>query len=187
MAFVERDTAADGMTWVSTAGTTATTVTTAVWFSRDDSATSTCTSFCAAIPQAARRTLPQIEHRAERRMAEQVEHQAELRLADERADRLLREFLTVDQLAQLAERRWFETVGRSGRRYRLTPAVARVCELDEAGQAVASFCIHPDDGYPSADVVLAQKLLLEADEALFLRTANRTPLFTAAAGGEGAS
>lgn len=42
--------------------------------------------------------------------------------------------------------------------------------------AVEKLCIHPNDWVPDQDNMLAQKLLLEADEAKFRRIANITRL-----------
>ncbi len=48
--------------------------------------------------------------------------------------------------------------------------------LDDKGQERVSYCIHPVEDVPAADKALAQKLLLETDEAAFLATANATQL-----------
>lgn len=37
---------------------------------------------------------------------------------------------------------------------------------------VASLCLHPEDPYPTSDIVLAQKLVLDDDEITFLKKAN---------------
>ena len=62
------------------------------------------------------------------------------------------------------------------RLYRVRPG-SRVERLDPATKKIQSFfCIHTayHYGLPSDDVAIAQKLLLETDEAKFLSTANET-------------
>lgn len=68
------------------------------------------------------------------------------------------------------------------RLYRIRPG-CRVERLDPVTKAIRSyFCIHPANHYelPHEDVALSQKLLLEANEAEFLRLANETPAYRVA-------
>lgn len=46
--------------------------------------------------------------------------------------------------------------------------------IDTSGRPVKSYCIHADSRLPKEDQMLAQKLLLEANEKEFLRIANMT-------------
>jgi hypothetical protein len=55
-----------------------------------------------------------------------------------------------------------------------------VVKLIKDGKPIAQFCIHPETGHalPIEDWAIAQKLMLETDEALLLKTANRRELIT---------
>ena len=126
---------------------------------------------------------PTAEERAEwaRAQAEQAardeQRRREQQEAQERAERLLRECLDAIQQAALDAERAFLVEVKSGRRYRIKRGQAgNVFELDQAGREVSRFCIHPTEFVPDPDVMLAQKLLLETDEAAFRRIANVTRL-----------
>jgi len=98
--------------------------------------------------------------------------------ADARAEKLLIEHLTQAQRECLrANGHFFVEV--SGRRYRIDRAgkSGNVRLVDEAGKIKKKYCIHDrwidaDSVLPVSDNLLAQKLLLETDEAAFLRIAN---------------
>jgi hypothetical protein len=47
-----------------------------------------------------------------------------------------------------------------------------VSRVDESGRVLRRYCIHPPSDYPEEDCALSQKILLETDEAEFLRVAN---------------
>jgi hypothetical protein len=100
--------------------------------------------------------------------------------ADQRAEALLKCFLSSSQRAQYEAERAFEVITcRSGvtRTYRLRKGWAgNVFLLDDKGRQVEKYCIHPDVAVPEADNLVAQKLLLESNEEEFLRVANRTPI-----------
>lgn len=91
-----------------------------------------------------------------------------------RAKRLLNSCLNVRQRAELRSFGWFRvTVGE--RTYRIKSGSSGNVELlGTDGRAVEKYCIHPKEWLPIHDVMLAQKLLLEADEAQFLATANKS-------------
>jgi hypothetical protein len=101
--------------------------------------------------------------------------------AELKARELLLRSLTPEQRASIERHKWFLVEGRSGRLYRIRDqghAVANidVVERDLLGQdrVLHRLCGHLDDGgIPIADHMLAQKLMLEADEDAFLRLANR--------------
>jgi hypothetical protein len=103
--------------------------------------------------------------------------------ATARAERLLRTCLSEAQIADLEARNCFyvEIVGRSGKkeRYRIDRGShGNVKQVDEKGSIIRSFCVQPD-GVPVPDVMLTQKLWLEASEetrAEFWETANITGL-----------
>lgn len=100
--------------------------------------------------------------------------------ADAKADRLLKTILSAEQRVQYERERAFDViVGRTGerRRYRIKHGWAgNVFVVDDRGREVERLCIHPSVQVPIADNLVAQKLLLEADEATFRRTANSTRL-----------
>ncbi len=98
------------------------------------------------------------------------------RAANERAEALLRDHLTAEQAAQLIKADGFDLITDSGKRYRVRRGYAGNVYLIEGEHATRRYCIHPDIHVPDADAMLAQKLLLEADEKAFLRIANETVL-----------
>ena len=86
--------------------------------------------------------------------------------SDLRGRKLLREWLSPEQLAQYDEHGYFEVTGcRTGKRYRISHGVGlNVYELDGAGQPRAGWCFVPKDNLVAGDVMLAQKIALETDE-----------------------
>lgn len=110
-----------------------------------------------------------------------VEREARERIIAEakaKAEVLLRESLDAAQITMLERSDYFEVVApETLRRYRIARGwVGNVKEIDEAGHAVASLCVHPAIDVPHADNMLAQKLFIETSEAEFRRTANISPL-----------
>lgn len=112
----------------------------------------------------------------------QAEEDARLRKieaeeADERAEILLHEHLTLDQIDMLEKMREFLVMGSRGNRYLIRRGRAgNVLGLDEHGKPVRRYCAHPAESVPDPDTMLAQKLMLEIDEDSFLRVANVTVL-----------
>ncbi len=103
--------------------------------------------------------------------------------AKDRAEKLLLEHLNDRQKRDLADKRYFDvTVAdfKKGvrRYYRIHRGRAgNVTQLDGPnGNAIRKFCCHPVENVPDADTMLSQKLMLEACEELFLKTANITEL-----------
>lgn len=92
-----------------------------------------------------------------------------------RAFRLLREWLSPEQRAQFDAEDHFEVIGsHTGRRYRIhRGTVSNVLELDEEGQPKFGWCFLPESALAAGDVMLAQKIALETDEAAVLAIANR--------------
>jgi len=86
--------------------------------------------------------------------------------SDLRGRKLLREWLSPEQLAQYDEHSHFEVIGcRTGKRYRIDHGVGlNVYELDGAGRPRAGWCFVPKDNLVAGDVMLAQKIALETDE-----------------------
>jgi hypothetical protein len=116
----------------------------------------------------------------ERRRAAQAEAariaSEQRKLMRENARRLLVEALHESQREELERDGYFHVETRDGtRRYRLSPSSAPMRIHGEDGRRW-SYCIHPAFGYPPEDVVLAQKLLLEADEDAFLEIANASAM-----------
>jgi hypothetical protein len=114
------------------------------------------------------------EQRLEREQRER-DDAAKEKTRRERAKKVLFSTLNREQREEFAAHEYFE-LQVNGRLYRIRPG-ARVARLDpETKKDLAYFCIHPalEHSLPSEDVALSQKLLLEANEAEFLRVANKT-------------
>jgi hypothetical protein len=92
---------------------------------------------------------------------------------ERRSQRLLRDWLSIDQLAQYDKYRYFEVVGcDSGRRYRVQyGTVSNISELDANGRPILGWCFVPRDNLASGDVMLAQKIALETNERGALKIA----------------
>jgi len=95
------------------------------------------------------------------------------RTPEARSVRLLREWLSPTQRAQLAVTGYFDVLGEpSGRRYRIfTGTSLNVCELDDRGRVRCGWCFVPVGDLPIGDVMLAQKLALETCESAALAVA----------------
>ena len=108
--------------------------------------------------------------------ASQRRYAEERRVADERAEQLLLSCLTAEQRMAWRTRRCFYVILGSGRRYRFDSNTyqGNVKLVNEADEVLSSFCIHLRMGIPIYDHLLAQKLMLEADEQTFMRIANET-------------
>ena len=108
-------------------------------------------------------------------LAENERWRATAAEAEAAAERLLREHLDAEQVAQLERDRAFVVSVSSGRRYKIKRGrQGNVVEIDARGRSLRKFCIHADLYVPDPDTMLAQKLLLETDEAAFHRIANIT-------------
>jgi len=114
------------------------------------------------------------EARYEKKLAEEL---AKREAAQLRAEKLLFTILTPTQVRSYKDDSYFETMV-NGRLYRIKNRVSGNVELIEEGRAVAKYCAHPTDAYetPVPDVMLSQLLMLQSNEAEFLRVANRTVL-----------
>lgn len=91
-----------------------------------------------------------------------------------RGRKLLREWLSAEQLAQYDAHNYFEVIGcHSGKRYRIRHGMrTNVYELDDAGRPATGWCFAPKDDLVASDVMLAQKIALETDEKGALSVAN---------------
>lgn len=78
------------------------------------------------------------------------------------------------QKQTLDKDRCFYLTSSSGKRYRIDRGRSQNVRLVEetTGKVVRTYCAHPVEAVPDPDTMLAQKLMLETDEAAFLRIAN---------------
>ncbi len=144
----------------------------------------------AEIQRYSRRKLSEAELLAaleqEKKAREEAERRAaEAKAAEKRADDLLRLCLTPKQIDDFEKKNCFyveiegpnfETTGKK-ERYRIDRGShGNVKQIDERGSIIRSFCIQPS-GVPAGDILLTQKLWLEASEQTreeFWATANIT-------------
>jgi hypothetical protein len=97
-------------------------------------------------------------------------------MARQRGLELLKANLTPDQLDQFLAYRRFDVVGGvTGRTYRIRLAVGpmHVEELDRQGRCVRRLCFYPRGRLVYGDIMLAQKVALEAFEVEALAIANK--------------
>jgi hypothetical protein len=129
----------------------------------------------------AQRLAVEVANRAWReRQAAIVAEEAE---ASVRAERLLVEHLSDEQRAEYELLKRFHVIV-GDRKYRVERGWSGNVKLIEAAPdgefVVESHCIHPREQVPYEDNMLAQKLLLEADEEAFRRISNISRLRRAA-------
>src|SRR5258708_10878582 len=79
---------------------------------------------------------------------------------------LLKEWLSPEQSAQYAAKSYFEVTGcHSGKRYRINQGTSmNIHELDGAGRPRVGWCFAPKGYLVAGDVMLAQKIALEAND-----------------------
>jgi hypothetical protein len=89
--------------------------------------------------------------------------------------KLLREWLSPEQLAQFNANSYFDVIGcDSGKRYRIRYGSSmNIEELDDRGRPRACYCFLPDLHLVPGDILLAQKIALEANEVAALAIANK--------------
>jgi hypothetical protein len=104
--------------------------------------------------------------------------EGERKLARERAEMLLMENLMPAQREELKQNGYFtlRRIDEKGTRfYRIHRGRSRnVEQVTEEGRRIMTLCAHPHENVPDADTMLAQKLMLMANEQEFLRVANRS-------------
>jgi hypothetical protein len=95
--------------------------------------------------------------------------------SEARGLRLLREWLSPEQLAQYDLHKYFEVTGcHSGKRYRIRHGSGtNIQELDDAGHPKTGWCFVPRDCLVAGDVMLAQKIALETNERSALAVARQ--------------
>jgi hypothetical protein len=98
-------------------------------------------------------------------------------VASKRGLELLKANLTADQLNDFLTYRCFDVVGgSSGTTYRIRLAGAmNVEEVNPRGRCIRRLCFVPEGRLVDGDVMLAQKVALEAFEAEALAIANKFP------------
>lgn len=125
-----------------------------------------------------------VELEREKKLREEAEARVlKAKMAEARAERLLRSCLSEQQVEDLDKKGSFyiEIQAANGKkeRYRIDRGShGNVKQVDEKGSIVRSFCIQPS-GVPVPDVMLSQKLYLEASDetrAKFWETANITDM-----------
>jgi hypothetical protein len=138
----------------------------------------TGTAYAQYVPPA--KTPEQIE--AERRSAEEWQKRAEeekrkREAAEQRAEELLTQLLDQQQREERKKDGSFRVVGRDGHHYRVRKAWSgHVDRLDEKGNPVERYCVHPSESVPIADNQTIAKLALETDPDSYRRRANVTPM-----------
>jgi erythromycin esterase-like protein len=89
---------------------------------------------------------------------------------------LLEQCLSPAQRAEFARSSTFRVRGQSGQQYRITYGTTSNVEvLEPAGTVSRRLCALPAGNLPIPAVMLAQKLMLETQEAEFLRIAAQGP------------
>jgi len=100
--------------------------------------------------------------------------------AEARGLKLLKEWLSPEQLAQFESHGDFEVIGgATGQRYRIRrDPIFNVDLLDAGGLVVRRYCFLPEGGLVLGDQMLAQKVALETHEQVALMVANRQEVST---------
>jgi hypothetical protein len=100
----------------------------------------------------------------------------ERRVAEGRAKVLLRQLVGEAEYERLVKRGYLEITSPSipGRIYRV-PYFQGMVDVIEDGVSTMRLCVVPTRWVPDPDVVIIHKLLIEGDEARYLRVANRFP------------
>lgn len=167
--------------WACTSTTTtATTIIDPVWVGWVTESTSTVTTTAGYYPRRevrwAEPTPAELAAReAERQRMNEVQQRlcAEAKAAAEKATALLLSLLDARQRERYTRDGWFIVHGKH-HRYRIRRGrIGNVDVIERDGRVIHSLCAHPaDSSLPDEDVMLAQKLALEANEKAFVRVAN---------------
>ncbi len=94
--------------------------------------------------------------------------------SERRAADLLRDILTPEQVHQLLWHGYLEVPSPTEpqRVYRVPRAKGYV-QVVENGRAIMRLCLQPVECLPDADVVVLHKLMIEANEEMYLQKANK--------------
>ena len=162
----------------TTSGSIVNTVNAALWSAWNLSFT-TDANLRQATAEQVREANRRAEEQRQRYQQDQARVQLERSLAEKRAEKLLQETLSPQQREELAAKGFFtlRTIAKSGeeRIYRIRRGRSRnVEQVDASGRRLKTLCAHPQAMVPDADTMLAQKLMLEAEEEEFLRIANHS-------------
>jgi hypothetical protein len=91
-----------------------------------------------------------------------------------RANKLLRTVLTPEQYRHLVWRGYVDIPSpRDQERFYRVPRYPGLVGMIEQGERKADLCLQPLEWVPDADIVVMHKLMIEADEEIYLQTANR--------------
>ena len=95
---------------------------------------------------------------------------------DRRALKLLKDWLSPEQLACYERYRFFDVIGSdTGTRFRIHHGTqTNIEELGTNGRLVCKWCFGPDGNLAAGDVMLTQKIALETNERAALAVANRS-------------
>jgi hypothetical protein len=94
-------------------------------------------------------------------------------VAEQRAETLLRDVLSSGQFHQLRRRGYLDvpSPSRPTRTYRIPRSRDQV-RVYENGRLIERLCVQAIEPVPSGDIVLMHKLMIEGNEAEYLRIAN---------------
>ncbi len=94
--------------------------------------------------------------------------------SERRAADLLRDILTPEQVRQLLWHGYLEVPSPTEphRTYRV-PRIKGYVQVMENGRAIMRLCLQPVECLPDADVVVLHKLMIEANEEMYLQKANK--------------
>jgi hypothetical protein len=94
--------------------------------------------------------------------------------AERRANLLLRDTLTPEQLRQLVWRGYLEVPSPTEpRRVYRVPRMKGYVQVFENGHSIMRLCLQPVECLPDADIVVLHKLMIEANEETYLQKANK--------------
>ncbi len=94
--------------------------------------------------------------------------------AERRAADLLRDILTPEQFRQLLWSGYLEVSSpTSPQRVYRVPKNRGFVQVMENGRAIMRLCLQPVECLPDADVVVLHKLMIEANEEMYLEKANK--------------
>jgi hypothetical protein len=103
-----------------------------------------------------------------------VGRRSEWREAQERAEALLKHVLSEDEYRSLDRRGYLEvpSPSRPRRVYRIPRHQGQV-KVYEGGVPLMALCVQSVDPIPDGDTIIMHKLMIEGNEAEYLRVANR--------------
>jgi hypothetical protein len=95
--------------------------------------------------------------------------------AERRAASLLRAMLTPAECRQVLWHGYLEVHSptTAGRVYRVPRARGSFVQVFDDGQPVMRLCVQPVERLPEADVIVLHKLMIEANEEVYLEKANK--------------